>query len=176
MTENLESSAVATGLVFIGRTDAEAETPILWPPDAKNWLVGKDPDAGKDWRQEEKGTTENELVGWHHRLHGHEFQQAPGDGEEQGNLACCSPWGYRVRHDWVTEQQQNQGQGLGDLNHLWCQMKTRCSFLSENGDQIKVEWWPEINITTTYADILTSTKPSASEKKKKRDSKPDFKG
>ena len=78
--------------VFIGRTDAEAETPIRWPPDAKNWLIGKDPDAGKDWRQEEKGTTEDEMVGWHHRLNGHVFEQAPGVGDEQGSLACCCPW------------------------------------------------------------------------------------
>ena len=70
--------------VFIGRTDAEAETPILWPPDAKNWLIGKDPDAGKDWRWEEKGMTEDEMVGWHHRLNGHEFEQAPGVCEGQG--------------------------------------------------------------------------------------------
>ena len=67
--------------MFIGRTDAEAETPVLWPPDAKNWFIGKDPDAGKDWRQEEKGTTEDEMVGWHHRLNGHEFEQALGDRE-----------------------------------------------------------------------------------------------
>ena len=79
--------------IFIGRTDAEAETPILWPPDAKNWLTWKDPDAGKDWRREEKGTTEDEMVGWHHRLHGHE--QAPGIGDGQENLACCSPWGRK---------------------------------------------------------------------------------
>ena len=79
--------------IFIGRTDAEAETPILWPPDVKNWLIGKDPDAGKDWRQYEKGTTEDEMVGWHHWLNGHEFEQAPGIGDGQGNLACCSPWG-----------------------------------------------------------------------------------
>ena len=78
--------------IFIGRTDAKAEVPILWPPDAKNWLIGKDPDAGKDWRQEEKGTTEDEMVGWHHRLDRHEFDQAPGVGDGQGNLACCSPW------------------------------------------------------------------------------------
>ena len=78
--------------IFIGRTDDEAETPILWPPPAKNLLTGKDPDAGKDWRQEEKGTTEDEMVGWHHCLNGHEFEQALGDGEGQGNLACCSPW------------------------------------------------------------------------------------
>ena len=81
--------------VFIGRTDAEAETPILWPRDAKNGFIGKDPDAGKDGRQEEKGTTEDEMVGWHHRLNGHEFEQAPGDGEGQGSLACCSPWGRK---------------------------------------------------------------------------------
>ena len=79
--------------VLIGRTDAEAETPILWPHDAKNWLIGKNPDSGKDWRQEEKGTTEDEMVGWHHRLDGHEFEQAPVVGDGQGSLACCSPWG-----------------------------------------------------------------------------------
>ena len=88
--------------IFIGRTDAEAEIPILWPPDVKSWLVGRDPDAGKDWRQEEKGTTEDEMDGWYHCLNGHEFDQAPvGDG--QGSLACCSPWSHRVRHDWVTQ-------------------------------------------------------------------------
>ena len=76
--------------IFIGRTDAEAEAPVLWPPDAKSWLIGKDPEAGKDWRQEEKGTTENEMVGWHHRLNGQEFEQTPGDSEGQGSLVCCS--------------------------------------------------------------------------------------
>ena len=69
------------------------ETPILWPPDAKNWVIGKDPDAGKDWRQEEKQLIEDEMVGWHHRLDGHEFEQAPGVGDRQGSLVCCSPWG-----------------------------------------------------------------------------------
>ena len=77
--------------IFNGRTDAEA--PILWPPDAKHWLIGKDPDAGEDWGQEEKGTTEDEMVGWHHRLNGHEFEQTPGVGDGQGGLACRSPWG-----------------------------------------------------------------------------------
>ena len=74
--------------IFIGKSDAEAEAPVLWPPDAKSWFIRKDPDAGKDWRQEEKGTTEGEIVGWHHRLNGHEFEQAPGDGEGPGSLAC----------------------------------------------------------------------------------------
>ena len=81
--------------IFIGRTDAEAETPILWAPDVKNWLIWKDPDAGKDWRWEEKGTTEEEIAGWHHWLDGHEFEQAPGIGDGQGGLACCSPWGHK---------------------------------------------------------------------------------
>jgi len=81
--------------IFIGRTDAEAETPILWPPDAKNWLIRKDPDAGKDWRREEKGMTEDEMVGWHHPLNGHKFEQTPGDGDGQGSLACRSPWGHK---------------------------------------------------------------------------------
>ena len=77
------------------QTDAEAEVQILWPPDAKSWLIGKDPDAGKDWRQEEKGTTEGEMVGWHQWLDGHEFEQAPRVGDGQGGLVCCSPWGRR---------------------------------------------------------------------------------
>ena len=78
--------------IFIGRTDAEAEALILWPPDAKSQLIRKDPDAGKDWRWEEKGMIEDEMVGWHHWLNGHEFEQAPGDGEGQGSLVCCSLW------------------------------------------------------------------------------------
>ena len=81
--------------IFIRRTDVEAETPILWPPDVKNWLIGKDPDAGRDGRQEEKGTTEDEMVWWHHRLDGHEFEQAQGVGDGQGSLACCRPWGHK---------------------------------------------------------------------------------
>ena len=88
--------------IFIGRTNAEAETPILWPPDAKNWLIWKDPDAGKDWRQEEKGMTEDEMVGWHHQLDRHESEQALGVGDGQGNLVCYSPWG-RKESD-MTEQ------------------------------------------------------------------------
>ena len=80
--------------IVIGRTDAEAEAPILWPPDAKNWLIGKDPDAGKDWGQEEKGTTENEMVGWH-RLDGKEFEQALGVGDGLGSLMCCGPGGHK---------------------------------------------------------------------------------
>ena len=77
---------------MIGRTHAEAESPILWPSDTKNQLIGKDPNAGKDWKEEEKGVTENEMIGWHHQLSGHEFEQTPRDSEGQGSLVCYSPW------------------------------------------------------------------------------------
>ena len=89
--------------IFIGRTDAEAEAPIVWLPYANIWFTGKDLDAGKDWRQEEKGTTEDEMVGCHHWLGRHEFEQAPGIDDGQGRLVCCSPWGCRVGHEWATE-------------------------------------------------------------------------
>ena len=94
--------------MFIGRPHAEAETPILWPPDAKNWLIGKDSDPGKYWRQEEKGTTEDEMVGWHHQLNGHELEQAPGVGEGQGSLACWSPWGHKEKDaiEWLNWYKQ----------------------------------------------------------------------
>ena len=81
--------------IFIGRTDAEAEAPQLWPPDVNSWLIWKDPDAGKDWRQKEKGMTEDEMVGWYHWLNGHELKQTSGDGEVRGNLLCYSPWGCK---------------------------------------------------------------------------------
>jgi len=81
---------------WTGRTDAEVEAPILWPPDLKSWLTGKkNPDGQINWRQEEKGTTEDEIVGWHHQLNGHEFEQTPGDGDGPKSLACCSPWGNK---------------------------------------------------------------------------------
>ena len=94
---------------FTGRTDAEAKASKLGPPDAKGRLIGKNHDAGKDWGQEEKGMTEDEMVGWHRWLDGREFEQTPGVGERQGSLACCSPWVCKkVRHDSVIEQQQNR--------------------------------------------------------------------
>ena len=106
--------------IFIRRTDAEAETPTLCPPDVKNWLIGKDPDPEKDWRQEGKRATEDEMVGWHHWLAGHELEEAPGAGDIQGSLACCSSRCHRVGHDWVTE-----------LTNWWCRnpiaVKWQCS-------------------------------------------------
>ena len=96
--------------IFIGRTDAEAEAPILWPPDAKNWLIGKDPDAGKNRRWEEKGMTEDELSGWHHWLNGHEFEQVLGVGDEQGSLSCCSPWSCK-ESDTIEQLNWNELRG-----------------------------------------------------------------
>ena len=89
--------------VFFGRTDAKAETPVLWPPHAKSWLIGKDSDARRDWGQEEKGTTEDEMAGWHHWLNGREFEWTPGVSNGQAGLVCCNSWGHRVGHDWATE-------------------------------------------------------------------------
>ena len=93
--------------IFIGWTDAEAEAPIFWPPAVKSWLIGKDLGTRKGWRQEGKGMTEDEMVGWHYQLNWYEFEQTLGDMEGQGNLACCSPWRGSIRHYWVTEQQQS---------------------------------------------------------------------
>ena len=108
--------------IFIGRTDAEAETPIVWPPDAKNWHIGKDPDAGKDWSQEEKGMTEDETVGWHHWLKGHEFEQAPGAGDGQGGLVCCSPWDHK---ELDTTEQLNWTELM-----CWAQCQA-----------LEIQWW-----------------------------------
>ena len=108
--------------VFFGRTDVEAETPILWPPHAKSWLIGKDSEAGRDRGQEEKGTIEDEMAGWHHRLDGHEFEWTPGVGDGQGGLACCNLWGRKEldmteRLNWTEDLDfwhtvQNQGFGM----------------------------------------------------------------
>ena len=98
--------------VLIWRTDVEAETPILWPPDAKSWLIWKDPDAGKDWGQEKKGTAEDEMVGWHHRLNGHGFGWTPGVCNGQGGLACCGPWSCK-------ESDTTQFLNWTELNICW---------------------------------------------------------
>ena len=102
--------------LFIGRTDAEAETPILWPCHAKSWLIGKDPDAGRGWGQEEKGMTEDEMAGWHHRLDAHEFEWIPGVGDGQGDLACCGSWGCKESE---TTEQLNWTELKGILGIYW---------------------------------------------------------
>ena len=102
---------------FIGSTDAEAETPILWPPDVKRWLIGKDPDVGRDWGQKEKRTTEDEMAGWHHQLDEHEFGWTPGVGDGQGGLACCDSWGHKEsdtteRLNWTELKCTNNFRGI----------------------------------------------------------------
>ena len=104
--------------VFIGRNDVEVETPILWPPDAKSWLIWKDPDAGKDWGQEKKGTTEIEMVGWHHHLNGHGFRWILGVGDGQGGLACCGSWGHK-------ESGMTEWLNWTELNHSYTNIGIR---------------------------------------------------
>ena len=119
--------------VRIGRTDVEAETPILWPPDVKRWLIWKDSDAGKDWGQEEKGTTEDEMAGWHHRLDGHGFVWTPGVGDGQGGLECCDSWGRKESDttEWLNWTELNWTEWL---TTLW------------NGPEI----WEQIQFSINY--------------------------
>ena len=133
--------------IFIGRTDAEAEIPVLWPPDAKSWLIWKDPDAGKDWDHEEKGTTENKMVGWHHRLNGHKFEQGPGVGDGQESLACCSPWGRKEldtteRLNWITSYP------LG-----WLLFKSKHKTMENNKYQILARMWKNWNFCALLVGI-----------------------
>ena len=113
--------------VFIGRIDAEAETPILWPPHAKCWLIGKDSDAGRDWGQEEKGTAEDEMSGWHHRLNGHEFEWTPGVGDGQGGMACCDWWG-RKSGTWLSDWTELNWWHVRCLHPFWYPNSTGPSF------------------------------------------------
>ena len=124
--------------VFIGRTDAEAETPILWPPHAKSWLIGKDPDAGRDWGQEEKGMTEDEMAGWHHQLNGCESDWTLGVGDGQGGLACCNSWCHKELD--TTEQ----------LNWTELQWGDKCgeTCLNDESTQSKITTLPAR--TTTF--------------------------
>ena len=96
--------------IFIGRTDAEAEAPILWPPDVKSWLTGKDSDAGRDWGQEEKGVTQDEMAGWHHWLNGHESEWTSGTGDGQGGLVCCDSWGRKELDttEWLNKPKKHE--------------------------------------------------------------------
>ena len=118
--------------IFIGRTDAEAETPILWLPDAKNWLTGKDPDAGKDWRREEKGTTTDEMVGWHHWLNRHVFELNPGVGDGQVGVACCNPWGCKESD---TTEQLNSTELNPALHSLFSSTPETCATSQGNNHQ-----------------------------------------
>ena len=105
---------------FFGSNDAKAETPVLWPPHGKSWLIGKDSDAGRDWGQEEKGKTEDEMTGWHHRLDGHEFEWTPGVGDGQGGLACCDSWCCK-------ELDTTEWLNWTELNKIWVLQRQNCS-------------------------------------------------
>ena len=164
--------------IFIGRADTEAETPILWPPDEKNWLTGKDPDAGKDWRWEEKGMTEDEMVGWYHWLKGHEFEQASGVGDRQGSLAYCNPWGCKEsdmteRLNWTEKEahfwllKMMRGPKVVDVlrREVWkrCLKKGKENWLLA----IYEEWWEQafkvcIMVTTTVFHIAMFNYPGTS--------------
>ena len=111
---------------FFGRNDAKAETPVLWPSHAKSWLIGKDPNAGRDWGQEEKGTTEDEIPGWHHWLDGHEFGCTPGVGDGQGGLACCDSWGRKEsdKTEWLNWK-------ISDVEHIFMYFLSICVSLLE---------------------------------------------
>ena len=149
-------------MIFIGRTDDEAETPILWPPDTKNWLLGKDPDSGKDWRQEEKGMTEDEMVGWYHWLNGHEFEQAPADSEGQGSLACCSLWGHKESD--MTEQLNKQ-----QIPKILNKASLTILFLeNEQGEwslvlEGKKRFWLSNNVVQSLSHIWLSATPWTAE-------------
>ena len=117
--------------IFIGRIDAEAEVPVLWLYDGKSWLIGKDPDAEKDWGQAEKGATEGEMVGWHHWLNAHEFEQTPGDGEGQGSLVCYSPWGCKELN--MTERMNSKP--------LYYYMQMYSINISVTQKKRKQRWW-----------------------------------
>ena len=109
--------------VFFGRNDAKAETPVLWPPHAKSWLIGKDSDAERDWGEEDEGTTEDEMAGWHHWLDGREFEWTPGDGVGQGGLACCNSWG-RKESDTTEQLNWTDGNTIDFINWLYNLLKT----------------------------------------------------
>ena len=128
--------------IFIGRTDAKAETPVLWPPDVKSWLIRKDLDAGKDWRQEENGMTEDEMFGWYHWLDGHEFEQALGGGEGQGSLVCCSPWGCK-ESDTAERLNNNNNRQVQQTKErkLLCREKEGLLWRKVYGREGCLGWW-----------------------------------
>ena len=137
--------------IFTGRIDAEAETPILWPSDAKSWLLRKDPGAGKDWRWEEKGMTEDEMVGWHHRLSGHESEQALGVGDGQGSLACCSPWDHKESDttEWLNWTE------LKDINYQFHKWKGRLLTLYRYKMSLEIKLSISILMRNTHTNITT---------------------
>ena len=142
--------------VFIGRTDSKAETPVLWPPHAKSWLIGKDSDAGRDWGQEEKGRTEDEMAGWHQWLDGHEFEWTPGAGDGQGGLACCNSWGCKESDSTELLNWPNRATELNwpfSLKYLYISL---CLFLIELFYILTIEFWAMF-IHSTLCQICANT-------------------
>ena len=172
LTTNLDSKVIkpvnAKGnqpWIFIGRTDAkaEAEALLLWPPDAKNWLIGKEPDAGKDWRWEEKGTTVNEMVGWHPWLRGHEFEQSLENGKEQGSVACCSPQGHKELDTtgWLHNNNNNNNNKLSERENKKTILSKRTKYLGINLTKDMKDlylenlryWWKKLKMIQTDGNI-----------------------
>ena len=137
--------------MFIGRTNAEAETPTLWPPDVKSWLMWKDPDAERDWRREEKETTEYETVGWHHRLNGYEFEWTSGVGDGQGGLTCCSPWGLKET-DWATELNWTRSTHEWVCHSGWANLIMPLPWWVLFDE--RVDTWPKLSQSETSAGIF----------------------
>ena len=135
---------------FFGKNDAKAETPVLWPPHAKSWLIGKDSDAGRDWGQEEKGTTEDEMAGWHHRLDGCEFEWTPGVGDGQGGLACCDSWG-RKESDMTEQLIWSEKQRISLIEQHWQSWIWRGTLLGWAGGNFL---WG--NLTVYYSCLIHS--------------------
>jgi len=150
--------------IFIGRTEAEAEAPIIWPPDVKSWLIGKDLDAGKDWGQEEKGAIEDEMVGRHHQLNGHEFEQTPRDSEGQGSLACCSPWSCKETD--MTEWLNNNNKAFKwrlrfSTQASWFSAKALCApTLLHNGLYVLYVVQNTAHVQGTLMDLIRGTNMS----------------
>ena len=144
--------------VFNGRTDVEAKTPILWPPDAKIWLIWKDPDAGKDWGQVEKGMTEDEMVGWHHWLNGYEFQQAPAVGDGWGSLACCSPWGCKESDMtvWLNWTEPTPVFWPGEVR----EQRSLAGYSSWGHKELDMTEWQTTTTATQYPSVVSAVKSS----------------
>ena len=134
---------------FFGRNDAEAETPVLWPPHAKSWLIGKDSDARRDWGQEEKGTTEDEMAGWHHGLDRCESEWTPGDGDGQGGLACCNSWGHKESDttewlnwtSWETLGWMKHSIKIARRNINNLRYADDSTLMAESEEELRASWW-----------------------------------
>ena len=150
-TAGRSNQSILKSWVFTGRTDVEAEMPILWPPDAESWLIWKDSDARNDWGQEEKGTTENEMLGWHHWLNGHGFGWTPGVGDIQGGLACCGSWGCKESDttEW-TELKFISHANSSEEYHDSCQRLKRTLYVNDQKLLLINNMWYTCSLRELY--------------------------